>query len=224
MKRMTVALLLPLLPWLGCGDDTHPANPDAMTDGRIPDGPMPDGSPFPAPPTLGAQIDRMGRPGINTALTDPFWNDGTRTLADHEMKQDMFNASSDPSMWVAQNMDNFKAKLAVYDALDTMCGNQIAAGAAGSSRYALLAGVLANDQLWVNTATGTCNQFLGVELKVVNPATPDDCGGRTLTADVIDIIYSALAVGATSGVSDGINSDADGNPSNTSFPFLGAPN
>src|SRR5438132_579907 len=29
----------------------------------------------PAAPALGAQIDRMGRPAINTALTDPFNND-----------------------------------------------------------------------------------------------------------------------------------------------------
>src|SRR5439155_2392140 len=111
-----------------------PSTPDASN----PDSAVPDGGGIPAPPTLGAQIDRMGRPAVNTALSDPFWNDGTAggTLANHEMKQDTYNHSADPANWGSENIANFKAKLAIYDGLDTVCGNQAGAGAAGSDRYA----------------------------------------------------------------------------------------
>jgi hypothetical protein len=40
--------------------------------------------------------------------------------------------------------------------------------------------------------------------------------------DTIDVTYSALAIGALSGVDDGIM-QPDPKPSNTAFPFLGAP-
>src|SRR5207245_8914316 len=133
----------------GCGDDTKPATPDSGTnpDSATPDG---GGTNFPAAPTVGAQIDRIGRPGINTALTDPFWNDGTAsgTLANHELEQDTYNHSADPAAWSTENLANFKAKLGVYDALDGTCGNQAAAGAAGPDRYTMLASLLADDKLY----------------------------------------------------------------------------
>src|SRR5205823_12683166 len=50
----------------GCDDDvTTMMNPDLSASG------------FPTAPTIGAQLDRMGRPAINTALTDPFYTDKT---------------------------------------------------------------------------------------------------------------------------------------------------
>jgi hypothetical protein len=63
-----------------------------------------------------------------------------------------------------------------------------------------------------------------VELAALGVAITD-CGGRTLTESTIDETYNLLALGAPTGpVTSGITSDADGAPSNTTFPFLGAPN
>jgi hypothetical protein len=50
-------------------------------------------------PQLGLQIDRLGRAGVNTALTDPFWDDAVQTLADHKIKQDTYNQASNPATW-----------------------------------------------------------------------------------------------------------------------------
>jgi hypothetical protein len=49
-----------------------------------------------------------------------------------------------------------------------------------------------------------------------------DCGGRTPLEDVIDETYSLLAIGATSGVSDGVALDST--VTTDTFPFLAAAN
>ena len=87
----------------------------------------------------------MGRPAVNTALTDPFWDDGVRTLADHNAQQDKYNEASNPATWGDVELapgkkvkDAIKGALAAYDALDGTsdgmmandgCGNQLAYGA-----------------------------------------------------------------------------------------------
>jgi hypothetical protein len=107
--------------------------------------------------------------------------------------------------------------LAVYDGLDANCGNQLLArAAAGPGRYAALAGVLADDRLFVDTTAGACNTYFAVELGIAN-----DCGGRTLFYDVIDVTYSALAVGSLTGVTDGGRADEETH--SHEFPFLAAP-
>ncbi len=83
--------------------------------------------------------------------------------------------------------------------------------------------MLADDKLWVNSASATCGQYLAVEANATGVVVNTDCGGRTLTYDVIDTSYSVLALGALSGVGDDIGSDTDGPQSNTAFPFLLAP-
>jgi hypothetical protein len=169
----------------------------------------------PAPPALGPQIDRMGRAGINTAVTDPFF----ATASAHERVQDEYNAAA-PAQW-ASFIPRLAANLAILDSLDTVCGNQLLAGpAAAPGRYNTLATVLADDQIYVNTGSGTCQQYLAVEANAVGIAN-NDCGGRTPFYDTIDISYSVLAAGALSGVTDGIGRDADGSHSATEFPFLG---
>ena len=75
----------------------------------------------------------------------------------------------------------------------------------------------------MNTASGTCSQYLAVEANAVGIAN-NDCGGRTPLEDTIDTTYSVLAAGALSGVADGIAADADGTASLTAFPFLDRPN
>jgi hypothetical protein len=102
--------------------------------------------------------------------------------------------------------------------LDTVCGNQLLAGPnAVAGRYDALAGVLADDRLFVNTSVGTCAEYLAVERGVAA-----DCGGRTLFYDVIDTTYSALAIGMASGVVDGVDTDEEAHSGDV-FPFLAAP-
>lgn len=82
--------------------------------------------------------------------------------------------------------------------------------------------MLADDQLYVNTASGVCQTYLAVEANAVGiPNT--DCGGRTPLYDTIDVSYSVLAAGALSGVGDGVPMDADGTASASEFPFFDEP-
>ncbi len=173
----------------------------------------------PAPPDLGTQIDRMGRAGVNTAVTDPFNLNSSQKGAN----QDNYNAASSPSGWPGF-ASRFAGNLAILDSLDTVCGNQLLAGPAPvPGRYATLSTVLADDQLYVNTSAGVCNVYLAVEANAVG-ITNSDCGGRTPTVDTIDRTYSVLAAGALAGVTDGVASDADGRHSTSAFPFLLPPN
>lgn len=174
----------------------------------------------PPVPALGAMIDRMGRPAINTALNNTFAADATAAGT----AKDNYNKAAQSS-WASYTAEMAK-NLAILDSLDTNCGNQLLAGSVAiAGRYNTLAGVLADDQLYVNTASATCGQYLAVEANAVNVAPNNDCGGRTLTYDVIDTSYSVLAAGALSGVGDDIGSDSDGSniQSNTTFPFLANP-
>lgn len=168
---------------------------------------------------LGIQVERMGRAGINTAVTDPFF----ASRAEHARFQDGYNASADPTQWAGQYATRIAGNLAILDSLDTVCGNQLLAGPSPvAGRYAALAGVLADDRLYVNTASGDCQQYLAVEGDAVG-ITNDDCGGRTPLHDTIDVSYSVLAAGALSGVGDGVPMDGDGSASLTAFPFLDDP-
>lgn len=179
----------------------------------------------PAAPTLGAQIDRMGRAGVNTALTDPFDISASVGGASENAVKDAYNADSTESAWVATHAAKVAFNLAVLDGLDRVCGNQLGAatGTVTPTRYNFLAGVLADDKLYLNSASGVCTTYLGVEANATGFALNGDCGGRTPTEDVIDETYSLLAVGMLSGVTDGIDNDSPG-LNNDTFPFLAAPN
>jgi hypothetical protein len=181
----------------------------------------------PPPPAinLDEQIDRMGRAGINTAATAPFFRETVVEEQElHDEVSDAYNSASDPAEWGNEFGDEIAANIAILDSLDTVCGNQLLAGSAAvPGRYDALAGVLADDQLYVNTDSGTCAQYLAVEGDAVG-ITNDDCGGRTPLHDTIDVTYSVVAVGGLTGVGDGIAVDADGTASLTVFPYLDAPN
>ena len=179
----------------------------------------------PPPPRVGAvQIDRMGRAGVNTALTNPFFRESVPSEeSQHETIVDDYNAANDPSQWVAEFSSLIASNLAILDSLDRVCGNQVLAGPAPvAGRYKALADILADDQLYVNTASGTCNQYLAVEANAIGIANAD-CGGRTPLENTIDVTYSVVAVGALTGVTNGITSDTDGTASLTAFPFLDRP-
>jgi hypothetical protein len=183
----------------------------------------------PPPPALGVnQIDRMGRAGVNTALTNPFFRASVANEETmHEMVQDEYNAAENPAQWEGMFASEIAASLAVLDGLDRNCGNQLLAKQDAEQpapgRYDALAAVLADDQLYVNTASGSCAQYLAVEANAVGIAN-NDCGGRTPVEDTIDTTYSLLAVGTLTGVTDGVPRDADGTASLTAFPFLARPN
>ena len=170
----------------------------------------------PPPPALGVQIDRIGRAGVNTALVDPF----NLNAASKGANQDAYNAAAVPSQWGSSFGGRIAANMAIFDGVDTVCGNQLLAGPAPvPGRYGTLAGVLADDQLYVNTSSGTCTTYLAVEANAVGIAN-SDCGGRTPLYDTIDRTYSVLTIGALGGVTDGVDADADGAASTSTFPFL----
>ena len=106
----------------------------------------------PPPPSLGAQIDRFGRPAINTATNHTFDVDPVTKNA----AKDTWNQQADQTKWQNYAAD-VAASLAVIDSLDTVCGNQLLAGPNPvAGRYATLAGVLADDRIWVRTDSASC--------------------------------------------------------------------
>jgi len=178
----------------------------------------------PAVPKLGTQVDRMGRPAINTALTDPFALTPSSPGLTEDQTKDAYNSAPTAAATVTTFAPGIAANLAILDALDGTCGNQF--GFSLKSSYAPVAGVLADDQLYVNSGSSTCGQYLAVEAAATGiiAAAAADCGGRTPLEDVIDTSYSTLAAGILSGVGDGISADGDGTSSLTAFPYLTAPN
>jgi hypothetical protein len=211
IHRLGCASLL-ALALVACGDDSS-SPPDAST--PTPDAPTtPDAGP-PGKPALGAQIDRFGRPAINTALIAPFQGDA----AMRGMKRDSYNHDATASGWGGAWTAEIKTNLAILDGLDTVCGNQLVADAT-AQRYAALAGALADDEQYLKSDATTCTAYLAVEANALGVLANSDCGGRTLDYDVIDESYSVLAAGALSGVGDGIAKTAT---TSSTFPYLGAP-
>jgi hypothetical protein len=158
----------------------------------------------------------MGRPAVNTALNNGFDADAGAAGS----AKDAYNADSTPTDWAANYTPQFEINLGIIDALDTVCGNQAGYTIGGS--YALLAGALTDDQLYLNTA-GTSGTYLGVELLALGgqPAGTQQ-GGRRLSDVVLDTTYSLLAIGKPTGVSNGITSN---NVSFlTAFPYVAPPN
>jgi len=181
----------------------------------------------PKPAIASTQVDRMGRPAVNTALTNPFGLVSGKTTAQSE---DEYNANANPSTWATSFSAEIAANLAVFDGLDGTCGNQLAAGTtANATRYSALAGVIADDRLYVRTDKTTCALYLAAEADAVGLTTNNgDCGGRTPLEDTIKETYSLLVIGRPTGVTDGLptngttglGSEEDGFPSTTTFPFL----
>lgn len=246
--------------------DAPPATADAPVDAMV----------IPPPPALGPQIDRMGRPAINTALNHAFDAGSGAGPA-----KDTYNEDEAVGQWQTEYAAQFSANLGVLDTLDTGltctngnctaegtaadgdgCGNQIMydnmiGGSKGvcagtnpavpcnlttdcttgthtcvgptNQSYAVLASILADDQLYLDTSQSSCGLYLAVELGVVSGSPVPDCGGRAPAEDVMDVSYTALAIGitgfnATAGFApffgDGVGPHTD---LTTSFPYLGAP-
>lgn len=205
------------------GTDSGPADSGggdtAKTDSGSDAGPN-----FPAMPTLKTtQVDRMGRPAINTALNHVFDPTVSADGGAGAAAKDAYNADKNVAGWTAAYAPQFAGNLGVFDALDTDggtgsgCGNQLGFNVAHS--YTTLAGLTADDRLYIDTSKSTCSIYLGVELQATGLSPNSDCGGRKLTYDVIDATYSAVAGVA---VGDGVSAVAT-KTNGTTFPYLAAP-
>jgi hypothetical protein len=209
--RIMIALGTVAMLSLGsCGDNV-----------TLVDGPGSSNGGFPPVPSLGAQIDRMGRPAINTALNHAF--DASATTKG--MAKDSYNQDTKVSGWPANYAAEFAANLALIDAVDYGldcsgatcvasvaaggCGNQAlfnnhlsGGGAPTATSYATLASLTADDQLYVDTSVSMCVLYLGVELGfVINNnmgGASIGCGGRAPSYDVMGFTYGAIAVGVNS--------------------------
>jgi hypothetical protein len=179
-------------------------------------GPAPE---LPPRPALGPPIDRVGRALTGNALIGPLDPDDAS-----DRRKEAYNRA-DPPAWPAFAAD-LQRTLALYDAFDGACGNQWLAErtAAPAARYRVLAATLADDRLWIDSASTACTQYLAIERDALGAphAGLGDCGGRTPTEDVVDVFRSLLVLGAPAGVDDGIAHD-DRVHSTTEFPFLAAP-
>lgn len=243
MKTQLQMLLLVVL--LGAcskvGDQPNDAKPiDTGNGGEAPN--------VPPPPQLGAQIDRMGRPVINTALVALL----TTSAADVTTMKDAYNQASNPATWKTTTLignttieAEFMKNLAILDVVDnglagsTGCGNQLlyngmaaGGGAPTANSYKTLADILVDDQLYIDTGKVACTKYLNLEIDVATGGTVKhtDCGGRAPTNDVGDSSYSVLLAGlvgfSTDGkltplVTDKVALHAD--LVDTQFPFLGPP-
>jgi hypothetical protein len=143
----------------------------------------------------GYQVDRMGRPGVNTALIDLLASTGLK---------DQYNQAEAISSWPGLFQAEIEANISALDTLDGVAGNTLLPPA-------ILAAVLVDDRLVIDMSQPFCDAYLAVELGL------EQCGGRTLERDVIDDTFGAL-VGP--GVTDFVD---DTNHFLAEFPFLGAP-
>ena len=219
MKTIIKIFAVAALSLTACGD-----NIKAASDGPTGDTGSGSNNP-PAPPTLGSQIDRMGRPTINTALNHVFDPTAAAGSAKTAYNQDE-SVGTWPQTWAPK----FAPNLAILDAIDTgLCGNGLCetisaetnatcaidcptAGAinttdacgnqafymasAGSAAYLPLASVLADDPLYLETSKSTCAGYLAVEFFTQVIGIPSStCGGRAPSYDVIDTTYTLASIG-----------------------------
>jgi hypothetical protein len=170
---------------------------------------------------LGAQVDRMGRPAVNTALNHTF----DTTQATKDAAKDEYNSNASPATWTKYAAE-FEKNMAILDSLDSICGNQSFYDGAkvGPARYETLAGVLADDRLWVDTSKATCMTYLAVELNATGAFVNTDCGGRKPSYSPVTATYGVLAAGSLdpAAVPDG-TTQVDAKTKGTTFPYLQAP-
>jgi hypothetical protein len=161
-------------------------------------------------------IDRMGRALTGNMLLGTF---------DSEEASDALKTRynrAPPAQW-ASFAAELARNLAIYDGVDGHCRNQWLAvqNTPAARRYHDLANLLADDRLWVNSASRTCRQYLAVEFDFVGDSNRD-CGGRTPGYDAVDVFRSLLSHGEIHGLPDGVDRD-DAGHSDGEFPFLARP-
>lgn len=257
MKTLMTLIAVAAIATIGCGDNQKALDASVHKDSSTGDGSC---SNCPAVPALGPQMDRLGRPAINTVLNHGFDKTGAAGPA-----KDAYNQDRGTGGWPAAYTPQFMINLGIIDALDVgvtctdgtcaaeavptpgdRCGNQVLyngmpggqIGMATASSYMTLGGILADDQLYLDTTQTSADvasshaNYLAVEFNVVTGLPNTTCGGRAPTNGVIATSYTALAIGITGfKASDGSFTPffGDASPqmqphadvSNTTFPFLG---
>jgi len=164
----------------------------------------------------GVVIDRMGRALTGNALLGTFDSEAASDLRKTQYNQ------APQEQWNSFTAD-LAATLAIYDAFDGRCGNQWlgARHSRAVGRYDRLARLLADDRLWVNSASKSCRRYLTAEFSQAGTENRD-CGGRTPNYDAVDIFRSLLVMGKITGVDDGVARDERAH-SDARSPFLAAP-
>jgi hypothetical protein len=201
------ALLIALFP-SACGSAKEPPAPTVRTS--------------PPPPELGPRIDRVGRPLVNFVLTDPL---ATATGKTHAQMQDEYNVGPiDSTEFTAR----FAGNLALLDAADGQCGNQLAAGPDPNNRdrYDKLAAVFSDDRLLLDPTAGGTARYFGIELSELGVGSAPSAGGLAPGDDFVSPTYSVIVAGISSPsdytVSDGLDRGPAA-PEREAFPFLGPP-
>jgi hypothetical protein len=165
------------------------------------------------------QLDRAARPLTGQALLGTLASDDVSD----QLKED-YNAATPATS--GRFVAEIQKDLGLYDAFDSKCGNQLLAApkAAPAKRYLALATLLADDRLWVNSASTLCTQLMAVELAHLarRISLKNDCGGRTPNYNAVNVYRSLLVDGTNISVDDGVYKD-DHEHSSTVFPFLAAP-
>jgi len=122
MKNMIKLFAVAALTLIACGDNAKTQS-DAPPGGS--DGSGSNTTP-PAPPALGAQIDRLGRPAVNTALNHVFDGSAGVPSGSALAAKDEYNQNGAMGTWMSSYVVEFARNLAILDALDTgVCGNGI---------------------------------------------------------------------------------------------------
>ena len=163
-------------------------------------------------------LDRMGRPLTGNALLGTL----ASAIVSDKLKEDYNHATPATA---ARFVPEMEKTLGLYDGFDGMCGNQLLAGKVeNAGRYRQLATLLADDRLWVNSASKVCTHFFAVELAQLTGQRElaNDCGGRSPTYSAANIYRSLLANGKPVGIDDGLTRD-EHDHSASAFPFLAAP-
>ncbi len=162
------------------------------------------------------QVDRAARPLTGNALLGLL---GTEEAA-FQMKEE-YNAATPATS--ARFIPEIQKSLALYDALDGQCGNQLLANVKVSDahRYRALATLLADDRIWINSASRVCTQLFAVELAALagQRGWSQDCGGRSPNYDAANVYRSLLVNGTPLGVDDGLHHDEEQHSASV-FPFL----
>ena len=140
-------------------------------------------------------LDRMGRPGVSTAL-----------VADNDDK-DAYNLSGDPDEWAGSFTAALIERATIIDSLDGVNGNSLLAPST-------IAGLLVDDRLRIDTSIPECDIYLALEIGL------GGCGGRTLERDVINDTLQHL-VSQDNPVDDLADNDS---VFQSVWPFIGVAN
>jgi hypothetical protein len=164
------------------------------------------------------QIDRAARPLTGNALLGTL-----ATEQESDALKERYNAATPAKS--REFVPEIQKALGLYDGFDGICGNQLLAGKTPPPlRYLALATLLADDRLWVNSASTVCSQLFAVERASLagERALSKDCGGRTPNYSAVNAYRSLLTDGTMASIDDGVDRD-DHVHSTSVFPFLAAP-